>query len=291
MRRVATLALAILTPLVSGCATRDSSRVQAINAKLIGSALDDMKRQVSVYVGYQNSPDGRTRLIREARQRSCGNGLIDFDIKVVKLTLLTSIADDFKVGASAAGIPAGGLVLGGGLNAARNVGNTQELNFAVEPYQADRFRYSRPETLETSPIAAGLINLRDQMIAASEVPDRVCFKIKKGDGGENTYKFGVTVIDKAGANVTLGLAPLELTASGEQVSTTGNTLDVVFAPHRFTDTELGNVGNQRKPDPGNDQGGVGVWSDLPQPTRKSRCMVDPKKCANVFGRPSEEFDR
>lgn len=235
---VALLAAGILV----GCATTQSSKIQAIKSDRIQSVVDDMKRQVSVYVAYQNSKQGTRRVIDASATKTCGNGLVDFDIKSVKLEVLTTLESNVAGGVDVGPVvTASGASLSGGIGGGRSISNIQELVLAADMLPNRSFAYAGRENIDTAPVAATLINLRNALIKAGEVKNRVCFKTTPGAKDGNTYKLAIKIEDSANGEIGLGLAPLALTASGETKSTTGNTLTVAFEPHVFTNAEVANV--------------------------------------------------
>ncbi|WP_157089446.1 hypothetical protein [Bosea sp. WAO] len=213
---------------IGGCANEFAAR-EAITADQIQRVVDDLKRQVSIYVAYQNSREGRQRLVEQSSTNPCGNGLIDFDIKSVKITLLMTTEKSGSLGLDVAPIPVGGATLGGGFSFSSSRADTQELTFSASPLKNSNFRYVGQENVETAPIAGALINLRDSLIKSSKVENRICFQTSNAD---NTFKLGVTLSSKFGADGTLGVAPLAVTASGETKGSTGNTLVVTFVPSK-----------------------------------------------------------
>lgn len=82
-----------------------------------------------------------------------------------------------------------------------------------------------------APIAAVLVNLRNAAITSATRPGD-CFRNypKKGEKGDaNTYELGLKITSTGKADVTVGLAPIDVTAGVENKSSTGNTLIVTFA--------------------------------------------------------------
>jgi hypothetical protein len=246
--------LAVAVPLMA-CATAQPARIQAIKSSNIQNVVDDMKRQVSVYVAYQNSPQGTRSVINASAAKACGNGLIDFDIKSVKLEVLTTLESSVE-----GGVDVGPVVSASGrLGAGRSVSNTQELIFGADMLPNRSFVYVGNESVGSAPIAGTLINLRNALIKSGEVRNRVCFKTTSDTSDGNTYKIALSIEDHGGGKIGLGLAPLAFDVSGETKSTTGNTLIVTFEPHEFTRAEIANVrqhGGRGKIDVGNS----GIWS-------------------------------
>jgi hypothetical protein len=210
--------------IISGCA---SLIPEPISTGRIVEVVDDAKRQVSIYVSYQNTH----RIV--SRGHYCGNGLIDFDIKQVKLDLLTTLDNTSGGGISVAGLPvAPGATLGFTLSETIENKNTQELIFVANPLPDPSFRYVLSEGEAPAPLAGVMASLRNGLILESNQRNRVCFQAATGDGG-NSFKFAVTVVSDASGKLSLGLAPLSLSGSGENKATTGNTITFTFAPHVF----------------------------------------------------------
>src|SRR5262245_45179471 len=217
----------VISTLVSGCAALNSP--QPISTSRIVEVVDDAKRQVSIYMSYQNSH----RIV--SKTRHCGNALIDFDIKQVKLDLLSTFDATAEGGISAEGIPVSYIPVGFTLTGSIEGTNTQELIFVAEPLANPNFVYIPSKDEAPAPLAVTMASLREGLIRESDKPNRVCFRTVKGGGDEssNSFKYAVTVVTDASGKLTLGLAPLTLSASGETKSTTGNTITFTFAPHKF----------------------------------------------------------
>ncbi|TCA18546.1 hypothetical protein E0H68_03680 [Rhizobium leguminosarum bv. viciae] len=272
-----------------GCATSQTAHIQAIDSSRIQNVVDDMKRQVSVYVAYQNSPQGTASVIRASATKPCGNGLIDFDIKSVNLKVLTTLESTVGGGIEVGPVPVGGTTtISAGASGGRTVSNTQELVLAADMLPNRSFVYAGKENVRSAPIAGSLINLRDALIKAGEVGNRICFKTTPKSNSGNTYKLAVSIENTAGGSLSLGLAPLVMTASGETTSLTGNTLTVSFEPHEFTSREIANVrrGGSRGAAPNPKR--PGVWS-LPatpagakQGGAGNNCPAGDPNCTGVF---------
>lgn len=279
---------------IGGCATTQSDRVQAIKSSSIQSVVDDMKRQVSVYVAYQNSPQGTRSVVDASATKACGNGLIDFDIKSVKLEILTTLESSVDGGVEVGPIVSGAAAWSGGLGAGRTISNTQELVLAVDALPNRSFVYARSEDVKSAPIAATLINLREALIKAGEVPNRICFKTAKDADDGNTYKIALSIEDRGGGNVSLGVAPLGVSLSGETKSTTGNTLTVSFEPHMFTQQEVANAGGHGRRGKIDARQG-NIWSTPVKPSKQAgsgnNCppgSIDPA-CQGTFNRKEPEI--
>ncbi|MCK3781776.1 hypothetical protein KEM44_29940 [Sinorhizobium meliloti] len=288
MKRCVTL---LAASALVGCATSQTVHIQAIGSSRIQNVVDDMKRQVSVYVAYQNSPQGTASVIRASATKPCGNGLIDFDIKSVKLEVLTTLESTVGGGIEAGPMPIGGTTtISGGASGGRTVSNIQELVLAADMLPNRSFVYAGKENVRSAPIAGSLINLRDALIRAGEVGNRVCFKTKPKSNDGNTYKLAVSIENTAGGSLSLGLAPLVVTASGETRSTTGNTLTVSFEPHEFSSREIGNVRRSGSRGAVPNVKDAGVWSlPVTPPGAKqggagNDCPSGDPNCTGVFNK-------
>ncbi|WP_143348479.1 hypothetical protein [Ensifer adhaerens] len=249
---------------------------------------------MSVYVAYQNSPQGTRSVIDASATKACGNGLIDFDIKSVKLEVLTTLESSIDGGVEVGPVVSGAATWSGGLGAGRTISNTQELVLAVDALPNRSFVYAGRENIESAPIAGTLINLRDALIKAGELQNRICFKTTKDADDGNTYKIALSIEDRGGGNIALGLAPLGVSLSGETKSTTGNTLTVSFEPHVFTQQEVANV--RRHGGRGRiDTGQSGIWSTPVKPSKHAGSgndcppgSTDPA-CQGTFNRKEPEI--
>lgn len=172
--RGAIAAILAATTLV-GCATTQSSHIQPISSSAIQSVVDDMKRQVSVYVAYQNSKQGTSSVINTSGSKPCGNGLIDFDITSVKLEILTTLESNVS-----SGIDVGPIVSGGGATVKTSFGtgrsftNTQELVLVSDLLPNRSFAYPGTETIESAPIAGSLACFHSHQFGQPSRPSNAC---------------------------------------------------------------------------------------------------------------------
>jgi hypothetical protein len=189
--------------IVSGCA---AITPQPISTSRIVEVVDDAKRQVSIYMSYQNTHPiiSRTHL--------CGNALIDFDIKQVKLDLLTTLDNTVGGGISAASLPLGaapspksaaaGSTLGLSLSESIQGTNTQELVFVSKPIPEPTFRYRFKNGEPPAPLAEVMASLRNALIRESDQPNRVCFQtIASGGGGGGADQGGAERIRVEAAGI------------------------------------------------------------------------------------------
>lgn len=157
------------------------------------------------------------------------NGLIGLDASSVKLELATTTEGTVGGGVSAAGLPAGGAVVGLGASASRVTTDSQTLTISSDVLLSSRAVDYADGMLKDAPIAATMANFWDVALEAGDQVSDVCLRLKSGEG--NTFKIAITVVEGVKGNVSILLAPATLTANGELKSTTGNTITVTFAPH------------------------------------------------------------
>jgi hypothetical protein len=232
----------VIALLLSGCSSLTTTTT-AIPDERIFEALQDIKRQVSIYVWRQNSLYDKTGHYLASTKRECGNGLIDFDIKKVKLELLTTFDNSGGLSAEIAASPVGGVpaTLGGSLGASAQRTNTQKLVYSSFPLPNPDYTYVPQAGDDPAPVAEVLTSLRKNLIEAANTKNRVCFQGSDADG-DNSFQVAVTMVKSASGKLVFALAPLTLTANGETKSTTGNTITFTFAPHDFSvNPRSGNV--------------------------------------------------
>lgn len=230
--------------------------------------IGEIKRQIGVYVQYQNSPDGYESVRRESRQKICGNGLVGFDIKSVRMELLSTA--DSTVGATIGG---GYAPFSGGLGLSGSVSNSQAL---IVDYDISRSRLNtsyNDEDLKAAPIAALMKNLWSAARHSGDQQTYVCLTMKPTSQGGNTYKIAITTSTKATGEIEVGLANVALGASGEFKSSTGNTITVTLVPHQFKGGSGG--GNHFGPHFWNPGRGTG---------RDQTCRAGDVNCANTHMR-------
>ncbi|RUW83466.1 hypothetical protein [Mesorhizobium sp. M1E.F.Ca.ET.063.01.1.1] len=91
----------------------------------------------------------------------------------------------------------------------------------------------QPGALEKAPIARAMVNLWSAALQSGDDASDVCLKLKQGSTDANTFKMSINVVKDVNGKVSVGLAPIALTAGGEFKGTTGNTITVKFEPHDF----------------------------------------------------------
>lgn len=234
MNYVATGKFTLILLGLSSCGTLTSSTIVIPDSRVF-EALQDIKRQVSIYVSLQNSLYDKAGYYLHSAERECGNGLIDFDVKKVKLELLTTYDNSGGLSAELAAVPVGGgpATFGGSLGGGYQKTNTQKLIYSSSPLPNPDYRYIPEANEAPAPLAEVLTSLRKNLIAASDTKNRICFEGSSADG-DNSFEVAVTVVTTASGKLVFGLAPIAVTASGETKSTTGNTITFTFEPHDFS---------------------------------------------------------
>ncbi|MER9303112.1 hypothetical protein NKJ06_17275 [Mesorhizobium sp. M0293] len=209
---------------LTACASTNFGTINPIRRDRIMAVVAETKHQLSVYTAYQRYE--LPRMIAERRRMNCGYGLISYDVKTVKLELVTSSQG---TAGGEAGISANGI--GVSVSGSHQVLDAQTLTLEGDIKSSrNRIPYD-PTELKSSPIAQVLKDLTEGMISQAGDPSDVCIKTKKGDG--STFKIGITVTDTVGGGVKIGISPAALSATGELKSVTGNTITVTLAPHNF----------------------------------------------------------
>lgn len=213
----------------SGCATTSFQELQPIDEKRILAVVGEIKRQIGVYMRYQQSANGYARMERLSRQKICGNGLVGFDIKSVRMELL-STTDTTVAGSIAGGYPP----FSGSLGFGHSTANSQTLivDYDVLPSRLPAAS-GEEDDFAKAPIAGLMKNLSDAAEKAGDQRTHACVRMKQTPQA-GTYKIGITVTDTGNGNVAVGLSNVALGAGGDFKSTTGNTITVTFAPHKFS---------------------------------------------------------
>jgi hypothetical protein len=266
---------ALCGALLAGCAASSFQELRPIEEKRILEVIGEIKRQIGVYVQYQNSPDGYEAVRRESRQKICGNGLVGFDISSVRMELLSTA--DSTVGGTIGG---GYGPFSGGLGLSGTVSNSQAL---IVDYGISRSRLNtafNDEDLKTAPIAALMKNLWGAARASGDQQTYVCLTMKPVSQGGNTYKIAITTSIKATGEVEVGLANVSAGASGEFKSSTGNTITVTLVPHTFPGAPGGGGQHLRALGSNPGRGATGART----------CRAGDTGCANIHGKPRGETE-
>lgn len=221
----------LLALVLAGCADHRMATPQPIAARDIADVLVEIKRQLQVYaIRVATLAPGRlsseTDPSAPPRAFNCGNGDIRFDVRKIRLALLTKTSASAKL--SAAGT-LGVSPVSVGVGAGYGAEGSQELVVFLFP-QKTKPRLSEVDTAAAAPIAAQLLALRDAMIVAAQAPGP-CWHTntpQRPASEAGTYKLGLQVTVSVDGKIGVTLAPVTLGASGEVKSTTGNEMTVTF---------------------------------------------------------------
>lgn len=222
---------------LEGCALAPEQK--AIDTRRISEVVDDVKRQVSIYVSEQNSDYNKHGKYRFSEKAACGNGMIDYDITQVKLDLLTTYVSTTSGDASVTAIPVPiPIPIGGGISLSNQNSNTQELVIVSKPLENRSFKYAEVDD-KPAPLAEVMKSLKNSLKKIGKIPNRICMQSVpggEGDSSGNVFKIAIETVDDGTGKLSVGLAPLlplGLTASQELKSTAANTITFVFKPHVF----------------------------------------------------------
>jgi hypothetical protein len=216
---------------LAACQTAPPKR-QALDTAAIAAVQGEIKRQVGVY-------------LREAARRSpgkpedfwCGTGNIDFDISQVKAELTTTLETitNKSVGLK---IPWGAVEIDPTGSVKGDATNTQVLDYNLWPFEAERQMALMQATVNAqkpAPIADVILALRDALIASAKKTapgPQPCFTdydpAKPGADAGNTFKLGLSFVNDTTTGLEIKVWVLDLNATNEWKSTTGNTLTVSF---------------------------------------------------------------
>ncbi len=267
--------VALCGALLAGCAASSFQELRPIEENRILEVIGEIKRQIGISAQYQASDGGYDAVRRESRQKTCGNGLVGFDISSVRMELLSTA--DNTVGGTIGG---GYGPITGGLGLSGSVSNSQVL---IVDYGISRSRLNTPfneDDLKTAPIAALMKNLWGAARISGDQKTYVCLTMLPKSQGGNTYKIAITISDKNSEEIKVGLANVSLSASGEFKSSTGNTITVTLVPHTFPGApgESGQHLRALGSNPG--RGATGART----------CRAGDTGCANIHGKPSGQTE-
>lgn len=246
-----------------------SQSVQPIDVNSISAVQSAIKSQVGVYIAAAKayaspddplSKDGPTVLINDVPtvlkkdDFQCGSGSIDFRLSAVKVELTTTV--DATAGATLGlSIPLTGITLGPSVGLTKEALNQQTLDYNLWPLgnadqNSDLFaNIPTVGDIKNAPIARALLELRDALILSATTNDystnpvkmravQPCFTdynpaTPRSDAG-NLFKIALTITNDTKGSIAIGVAPLTFTPSGENKSSTGNTLSVSFVQRDLT---------------------------------------------------------
>lgn len=251
---------ALLTLIVLGLAAC-GAKIEAISPEAIGAVQADIRRQVDLYVRASAFEpffirDGVvTPLTPPGTEYQCGNGNIHYDITQVQadLSVLTTSEGGLSIGAT---LPVSAVTtVGVSGSFSRSEQTTQTLRYnlwplpnrrtgaplAVNPVASDLAGIVAD--LQQAPIAATLLNLRNQQIISAMVTNpisqrlnpvaRSCFAnfnlAAPSTSPGNLVTMGLTVTGSLGTKVSVGIGPVAVGLSDNYTRTTGNSLTISFA--------------------------------------------------------------
>lgn len=251
MSKANALVSALLVSFIAGCA--EQQPVQAIDLPAISAVQAEIKRQVAVYLAAAQNPptvkiEGVDTPISRLKPSDwwCGSGKIDFDISSIKAELTTTL--DNNAGATASfTVPVNLVTLGPSGSHTTDETSTQLLTYNLWPTRLQNpavvARTPSQSEIDAAPIAKVLLSLRDALVlSAMKVdysgpkpkarPPQACFSDynpdKPSTDAGNSYKLGLSITNDTKAGLSVKVAILSFSATGESKSTTGNTLTVSF---------------------------------------------------------------
>lgn len=235
---------------LTGCATHQL----ALKGDAIAVVQADIKRQIGVYVRaatrgpYWVDEHGAVRYVGHDRSDFwCGNGDIDYVVSSIYVELTTT-KDTTAGGGLGFTVPVQMITVGAKVAISKEVADLQVLKYYLWPYRASAEQlvayYGFPSAAEIdgAPIASAILSLRNQQvyaamkfnpsIRAAVAGPQSCFTdydpVKLADGDKHTFSIGITTTYDANGQLSVGIGPVSLGASGETKSITGQTLLVNF---------------------------------------------------------------
>jgi hypothetical protein len=253
-----------------GCAAQP---IHPIDVNSISAVQANIKAQIGVYLAtVKNLPnaaagdpkDGAVVLINNIATRipasefQCGVGAINFQIASIKAELTTTVdtTAGVKFGLS---VPLPGVTLGPSIGQSREKVNAQTLDFNLWPLvmsdQDPRLMGSMPSEVDikSAPIARALLDLRNALILSATKLDystnppkprapQPCFTdydpANPSKDAGNLFKIAITTTLDSTGGLSVSVAPLTFTPSGEGKSITGNTLSVAFVQQGLQEVQI-----------------------------------------------------
>ena len=242
---------------LTGCATHQL----ALKGDAIGAVQADLKRQIGVYVRaatrgpYWVDERGTVRYIgHDGSEFWCGNGDVDYVVSSIEVDLTTT-RDTTAGGNLGFTVPVQMVTIGGKAAISKEVADVEILKYHLWPYRESAEQlvayYGLPSSadVDRSPIASAMLTLRNQQVyAAMKMNPSVgeptagpqpCFTdydpVKTVDGEKQTFSIGITTTYDASGQLSVGLGPVTLGASGETKSITGQMLLVSFEQRGLAD--------------------------------------------------------
>jgi hypothetical protein len=251
------------TSILLGLASCATHAIRPIDVNSISAVQANIKAQIGIYMAtVKNLPsaapgdpkDGAVVLINNIATRipagdfQCGVGAINFRISTIKAELTTTIdtTTGVKFGLS---LPIPGGTVGPSIGQSKERVNAQTLDFNLWPLLMRDQDLAVIENMpsdadiKSAPIARALLDLRNALILSATKMDfstsspkprapLPCFTDydpanPTKDAG-NLFKIALTTTVDSTGGLSIGIAPLTFTGSGESKSITGNTLTVAF---------------------------------------------------------------
>lgn len=221
--------LACLPFLLTGCATIPQNEGKPTN---VSDVVKKIKQDLSIYQKYDASAAGEKPI-----DNAC-HGAVSFSISDVKVSLTTQI-DDTDSGSASLTLPVGSGTFGPLFSGLHEVKGSQITTFTLYPKQIE-IRASKdaeaPKPIDASfyPIAAGLQQLRDGLLDASQIGPCVSLIPPPGDDGKpakddgETFTFGFTVINQSTGGENIKFVLFSLGANNTSQRQAANTITVTF---------------------------------------------------------------
>lgn len=221
--------VACVTLILAGCAAVPQN--EGVPAT-VSDVVKKIKQDLAVYQGYDADAASA-----KPRDNPC-EGAVSFNISSVKIALTTQ-TDDTTSGNASATLPVGSGTFGPSFSGSHEVKGTQTTTFTLYPKEIEIKKSNNakpPKPIDASlyPIAAGLQQLRDGLLDASQIRPCVSLIPPSGDDGKpsnddgGTYTFGFAVINQnqGGANIKFVLFSLGATTTSQRQA--ANTITVAF---------------------------------------------------------------
>ena len=198
----------------------------------VTSVVSAIKEDIGVYQNYD-------AIAAEAKplNNTC-HGKVDFYIVSVRVSLTTQ-TDNTKTGNGSATLPVGSATFGPSLYVSKETIGTQTLTFTLYPIEQptprEHHEVPDPNPIDANqyPIAASLQRLRNDLLAASQIPPCMTLAPPVGSDGKIkddgiTYAIGFTVIKQTSAKARLKFLVFSLGATNMAQRQAGNTITVTF---------------------------------------------------------------
>ncbi len=223
------LILAYTTLTLAGCATVPQNEGFPAN---VSDVVKKIKHDLAIYQDYDANAASARPL-----DNTC-HGAVSFSINSVKIVLTTQTGDSISGNASAT-LPVGSVTFGPSISGSREYKGTQTTTFTLYPTEIAIKALkdtAPPKPIDASeyPIAAGLQQLRDGLLDASQISPCVSLTPPPGNDGTPSkddggmYTFGFTVINQTQGGANIKFALFSLGANNSYQRLAGNTITVSF---------------------------------------------------------------